>query len=245
MEALPTADDRELLERWHRDDDRSARAELIERYLGFAHALARRFSRGDEPLDDLEQVAAIGLVHAIDRFDIDRDVALTTFAMPTIVGELRRHFRDRVAPVRVPRPISELATEVGRVDESLTRDRGRAATVAEIAEQVGRTTDEVAEALVAARSRYTVPLDPVSSDELGLAETLGDEEPGYHVAEARAIMAPALRRLDGRETELLRLRFEEELSQSEIAARLAVSQMQVSRLLRRTLDDLRLQLVTA
>lgn len=245
MGTAVTADDRTLLERWHRDGDRAARTALIERYLGFAHALARRFAQGDEPLDDLEQVAAIGLVHAIDRFDLDRDVALTTFALPTITGELRRHFRDRVAPVRVPRPMRELASAVGRADERLTRDRGRSATVAEIAADVGRSTHDVDEALVATRCRYTVPLEPTSQEEASLAETIGDEEPGYRAAEVRAVVAPALRRLDGRETELLRLRFEEELSQSEIAARLAVSQMQVSRLLRRTLDDLRVQLSAA
>lgn len=245
MGPVAAPDDRTLLERWHRDGDRAARAALIERYLGFAHALARRFARGDEPLDDLEQVAAIGLVHAIDRFDLDRDVALTTFALPTITGELRRHFRDRVAPVRVPRPIRELATAVGRADERLTHDRGRSATVEEIAADVGRSADEVSEALAAARSRYTIPLEPFSPDESSLVEMIGDEEPGYDIAEMRADVAPALRRLDGRETELLRLRFEEELSQSEIASRLAVSQMQVSRLLRRTLDDLRVQLSTA
>ena len=245
MEPTTAPDDRTLLERWHHDGDRTARAALIERYLGFAHALARRFAQGDEPLDDLEQVAAIGLVHAIDRFDPTRDVALTTFALPTINGELRRHFRDRVAPVRVPRPIRELATAIGRADERLTHDHGRSATVAEIAEDVGRSAEEVNEALIAARSRYTIPLEPTSQDESSLADTIGDEEPGYGIAEMRADVAPALRRLDGRETELLRLRFEEELSQSEIATRLAVSQMQVSRLLRRTLDDLRVQLSTA
>lgn len=223
----------------------AARDLLVDRYLGFARAIARRYARGDEPLDDLEQVAAIGLVQAIDRFDLSRDVALSTFALPTITGELRRHFRDRVATVRVPRPLRELALRIHHADEHITRTQGRAATRTEIADELGCSPRDVDDARSAARSRFTAPLDPVSTEAQPLVETLGGEEPGFHEVEWRADLAPALRRLDERDAELLRLRFEEELSQSQIAARLAVSQMQVSRRLRRTLDDLRVSLHAA
>lgn len=230
--------DRVLLERWHRDRDEAARTALAERYLGFSRSVARRFARQSEPLDDLEQVAAIGLLHAIDRYDLEREVALTTFAMPTIVGELRRHFRDRVYAIRVPRGTRDLSIRVSAATERLGNELGRSPTPEEVARDLGQSTEAVLEALVSFASRYPAPLTHGEGDELGLAETLGTTDDGFARAEDRAFIEPALRGLDDRDVEILRLRFAEGLSQAEIAARLSISQMHVSRLLRRALNRL-------
>ncbi len=245
QDRIPTLPDRVLLERWHRDRDEAARDALTERYLGFSRSVARRFARMNEPIDDLEQVAAIGLLHAIDRYDIERDVALTTFAMPTIVGELRRHFRDRVYAIRVPRGTRDLSIRVTAATERLGNQLGRSPTPDELATELGQTKEAVLEALVSFASRYPSSLTHGDDDELGLVETLGVNDGGFEQAEDRAYIEPALKHLNDREAELLRLRFVEGMSQAEIAARLSISQMHVSRLLRRALSQLQGSLQTA
>jgi RNA polymerase sigma-B factor len=238
--------DRTLLIRWLRQNDVSAREALAARYLPYARALARRFATHGEPLDDLEQVAAIGLLKAIDRYDLERDAALTTYATPTIVGELRRHFRDRVWALHVPRGIQDLATQVTRKTEDLTRTQGRAPTVAELAEALGRSPEEVVEAIGSLASRHSQSLwSGGESEEYDRLEMIGDDDEGYDHVDARLELEPALRDLDERDRLILHLRFVDGLSQSQIATRVGISQMHVSRLLRRSLDSLYEQLSTA
>jgi len=230
-------EDRRLMTRWQNDGDRAARDELVRRHLRLAKAAARRFAGRGEPIEDLEQVAAIALVKAIDRFDLDREIAISTYATATIVGELRRHFRDRAWAIHVPRGIQELLGRLGRIEEEMTRE-GRAPTVRQLAAAAGCEVEEVVEALGAASARSTRPLDPWSADEHGLDETLGLPESGFEQADVRQLLSGPMGGLDERARTVLRLRFEEDLSQSEIALRLGCSQMHVSRILRATLDEL-------
>jgi RNA polymerase sigma-B factor len=238
-----TREDRRLLERYHRDGDREAREALVERFLPLARQLARRYQRGGEPLDDLIQVASLGLLKAIDRFEPDRPSAFSSFAVPTILGELKRHFRDRGWSVRVPRDLQEMAVRVERVAEELSRELGRAPTPGEIGEHIGATTEQVLEAREAAGAYRAVSLDrPRDDDEDGdgMTETMmGVEDPGFHLAEAAATVERLMGALTDREREVLRLRFEEDLTQSEIGARVGVSQMHVSRLIRQAVTRLR------
>jgi RNA polymerase sigma-B factor len=235
-------EDRRLLERYHRDGDQAAREALVERFLPLARQLARRYQRGSEPLDDLIQVASLGLLKAIDRFEPDRPTAFSSFAVPTILGELKRHFRDRGWSVRVPRDLQELAVRVERVSEELTRQLGRAPTPGEIGEQVGVTTEQVLEAREAAGAYRAVSLDrPRDDDEEGdgMSESMGVEDPGFGLAEDAATVQRLMSVLGDREQEVLRLRFEEDLTQSEIGLRVGVSQMHVSRLIRQAVERLR------
>jgi RNA polymerase sigma-B factor len=234
-------EDRRLLERYHRDGDRAAREALVQRFLPLARQLARRYQRGSEPLDDLTQVASLGLLKAIDRFDPDRASAFSSFAVPTILGELKRHFRDRGWSVRVPRDLQEMAVRVERVAEELSRSLGRAPTPDEIAQHVGVTTEQVLEAREAAGAYRAVSLDrPRDDDEDdGIADWMGIEDPGFRLAEAAATVQRLMAVLSDREREVLRLRFEEDLTQSEIGARVGVSQMHVSRLIRQAVARLR------
>ena len=239
-------DDLSLLRRVRESGDQAARDELLRRYLPFARALARRFALHGEPLDDLEQVAAIGLLKAIDRFDPSHEAALTTYATPTIVGELRRHFRDRVGAVHVPRGVQELAVLVGRTTEAMTAELGRTPTPRELAERTGRTVEEIVEAVGSVAARRAQSLTAADdADEPDRLAVLGDVDPGFEQAEDRAALAPALANLDARDRRILHLRFAEGLSQSEIAARVGISQMHVSRLLRRALQRLHEELETA
>jgi RNA polymerase sigma-B factor len=237
-----TREDRRLLERYHNDGDRAARDALVQRFLPLARQLARRYQRGSEPLDDLIQVASLGLLKAIDRFEPDRPSAFSSFAVPTILGELKRHFRDRGWSVRVPRDLQEMAVRVERVSEDLSRSLGRAPTPGEIAEHIGATTEQVLEAREAAGAYRAVSLDrPRDEDEEGegMSDTMGAEDPGFHLAEAAATVERLMGTLSEREREVLRLRFEEDLTQSEIGARVGVSQMHVSRLIRQAVTQLR------
>ena len=235
-----TDSDRTLLVRWRRDGDRAARTELAERYLPFARALARRFAARGEPLDDLEQIAAIGLLKAIDRYDLEREVALTTYAMPTMMGEIRRHFRDRAWALHVPRGLQELGAQLVRLTDQLTASLGRAPTVAELAAATRRTEEEVLEAIgsLSARSASSLWTGSGDSEEHDRLDAIGVDDAGYEQAEARIALAPALEELDDRDRQVLELRFVEGLTQSQIAARIGISQMHVSRLLRRALDRL-------
>jgi RNA polymerase sigma-B factor len=236
-------EDRRLLERYHRGGDASARAALVERFLPLARQLARRYQRAGEPLDDLIQVASLGLIKAIDRFDPARQTAFSSFAVPTILGELKRHFRDKGWSVRVPRDLQELAVKVDRVGDEIGRELGRAPTPQEIAERVGVSTEQVLEAREAAAAYRAVSLDrPRSDDEEdgdNFADVFGVEDPGFQLAESAATVQRLMRVLSEREREVLRLRFEEDLTQSEIGDRVGVSQMHVSRLIRQSISRLR------
>jgi RNA polymerase sigma-B factor len=239
--AARAREDRRLLERYHRDGDPAAREALVERFLPLARQLARRYQRGGEPLDDLNQVASLGLLKAIDRFEPDRPTAFSSFAVPTILGELKRHFRDRGWSVRVPRDLQEMSVRVEKVAETMGRELGRAPTPAEIADEIGITTERVLEAREAAGAYRAVSLDRPREDEEGegVAETFGAEDPGFGLAEDAATVESLMSVLSDREREVLRLRFAEDLTQSEIGARVGVSQMHVSRLIRQAVARLR------
>ena len=241
--AARTREDRRLLERYHQHGDAAARDALVQRFLPLARQLARRYQRGGEPLDDLVQVASLGLLKAIDRFEPGRETAFSSFAVPTILGELKRHFRDRGWSVRVPRDLQEMAVRVDRVTEELSRDLGRAPTPAEIAAHIGATTEQVLEAREAAAAYRAVsldrPRDEEDDDATGIADSVGAEDPGFSLAEDAATVQRLMRVLTEREREVLRLRFEEDLTQSEIGERVGVSQMHVSRLIRQSVARLR------
>jgi RNA polymerase sigma-B factor len=236
-------EDRRLLERLHHHGDQAAREQLAARFLPLARQLARRYQHGGEQLDDLVQVASLGLLKAIDRFDPARETAFSSFAVPTILGELKRHFRDKGWSVRVPRDLQELAVRVDRVTDELGRELGRAPTLAEVAERTGNTPEQVLEAREAAGAYRAVSLDRPRDDEEdgegGMAEAVGAEDPGFGVAEDAATVERLMRVLSAREREVLRLRFAEDLTQSEIGARVGVSQMHVSRLIRQAVAQLR------
>lgn len=233
-----------LLLRWRRTGDPRWRAAAIEAYLPLARRLAKRYDRGLEPLDDLHQVAYLGLVKAVDRFDPDFGVRFGSFAIPTITGELRRHFRDATWSIHMPRAVQESLLSVREATERLTERLGRAPTVGELAEATGLETEEIAEALQARAAKDPSSLDqPVGGPDedatMTLADALGREEDGFDLVDHRLAIAPALRALPHREREILFLRFGLDLTQSEIAQRVGCSQMQVSRLLRRALARLR------
>jgi RNA polymerase sigma-B factor len=241
--AARAREDRRLLIRLHRHGDPAAREALVQRFLPLARQLARRYQHGGEQLDDLIQVASLGLLKAIDRFDPARETAFSSFAVPTILGELKRHFRDKGWSVRVPRDLQELAVRVDRVTDELSRRLGRAPSVAEIAESIGTTAEQVLEAREASAAYRAVSLDrPREEDDesdAGVGSHVGIEDPGFRVAEDAATVERLMRVLSEREREVLRLRFAEDLTQSEIGQRVGVSQMHVSRLIRHAVSQLR------
>jgi len=236
--------DRELFAQARAGDER-AREQLVERYLPLARRLARRYQRSEEPQEDLVQVASLGLLKAVDRYDATRDTAFSSFAVPTVLGELRRHFRDRTWSVRVPRELQELALRVDRAVTALSTQEGRAPTVGEIAAAVDATEEQVLDALQAAGAYRAGSLDaPRSSageESSGetLADAIGAEEGGFERAEERATLQPMFARIGERERLVLTLRFGQDLTQAEIGERIGVSQMQVSRLIRQALARLR------
>src|SRR4051812_4085719 len=218
------------------------RDRLIEAHLGLAEYLARRFANRGVALDDLIQVASLGLVKAVERFEPDRGLEFSTFATPTIVGELKRHFRDKGWAVRVPRRVQELHVEVNTLVGELTQRLGRSPTIAELARMAGTSEEEVLEAMEAAQAYRSASIDaPVGdSDEgRGLAAQLGDEDENIFAAENRMLITSLLTTLPRREQLMLRLRFYEGMTQSQIADRLGISQMHVSRLLTKSLAMLR------
>jgi RNA polymerase sigma-B factor len=248
MHVLHDADrakeERLLFARFTDTRDPSLRDALVERYLPLARQLARRYQRPDEPLDDLMQVASLGLVKAVDRFDATRDVAFSSYAVPTILGEIKRHFRDRTWAVRVPRDLQELALKVDRLVSDLTRELHRQPSVTELAERLHASEEQVLEALEAAGAYRATSFDAPRGAEAEPGETLADSvggpESGYLRAEERATIDQLMQTITPREREVLRLRFEEDLTQAEIGARIGVSQMQVSRLIRQAVARLRL-----
>jgi RNA polymerase sigma factor, sigma-70 family/RNA polymerase sigma-70 factor, sigma-B/F/G subfamily len=237
------AKDRDLLQRYHEQGDRAARQQLIERYMSLVRSLARRYASRGEQLDDLIQIGAIGLIKAIDRFDLDRGVELTTYATPNIIGEIKRNFRDHGWAVRVPRGLQELSIQLMRVVEQLTGELARSPTIPELAEATGASEEEVLEALESSRAYTPLSLSVGPSgdddDELDPLESIGTEEHEYEISEDRAVLEPGMRVLDAREREIIRLRFYEGLTQSQIAQQIGISQMHVSRLIRRALEKAR------
>ncbi|MEX2194680.1 MAG: SigB/SigF/SigG family RNA polymerase sigma factor [Thermoleophilaceae bacterium] len=216
-----------------------SRDELVARHLPLAIGLARRYRSATESQDDLVQVAALALVKAVDRFDPDRHASLSSYAVPTILGELKRHFRDRSWAVRPPRDLQELALRTVKADAALSRRLGRSPTVAELSAELGVSSEQVIEARDAARAYSAVPLDtPFEDGEEGREGSLGAEDPGYRQVEQRAVLGSLMAQLEPREREILRLRFMDDLTQSEIAERMGLSQMHVSRLIRRSLAAL-------
>jgi RNA polymerase sigma-B factor len=236
--------DKVLLRRYHEQGDLAAREQLIEQYMSLVRSLARRYSYRGEQLEDLVQIGAIGLIKAIDRFDVNRGVELTTYATPNIIGEIKRHFRDRGWSVRVPRGLQELNIQLSRLIEELTVQNGRSPTIPELAKAAGVTDEEVLEALESGRAYSSLSLSVGSGGhdddgELDPLESLGTEEHQYEVSEDRAVLAPGFRVLDERERKILHLRFFEGLTQSQIAQQVGISQMHVSRLIRRSLEKIR------
>jgi RNA polymerase sigma-B factor len=226
------------------EEEKAAQRErLVEQYIGLVEFLARRFRNRGEPLEDLVQVGTIGLLKAIDRFDLERGVEFSTYATPTIVGELKRHFRDKGWAVRVPRRLQELHLELTKTVSLLGQELGRSPTVAEIAESTGTDEETVLEGLEIAQAYNFTSLDaPIESDDGGstsFADQLGTQDEHLENLEYRASLAPEVAKLPDRERTILYLRFFKGLTQSEIADRLGISQMHVSRLLNRTLGQLR------
>jgi RNA polymerase sigma-B factor len=222
-----------------RTRDPRVRDRLIEAHLGLAAYLARRYSNRGESTDDLVQVASMALVKAVDRFDPERDVTFSTFATRTIVGELKRHFRDRTWSVRPPRRLQELCLEVTHHVEALTQSMGRAPKVSELAAACAVSESDVIEALEAAQSYRSVSLDEPGVDGATLGSSLGGEDESFANAESRAAFAPYLDALPARAQKILQLRFIDGLTQSEIGKVVGLSQMQVSRILSTSLAALR------
>jgi RNA polymerase sigma-B factor len=234
-----------LLRAIHEDGDAGARRQLAEEMLPLARALANRYAGRGEPLDDLIQVACIGILKAIDGFDITRAVRFSSYATPTVLGELKRHFRDRTWAMRVPRGLQELQLRVARARERLTNELGRSPTVDELAVAVDAPFEEVLLTIESVGARRARSLDEPMGDDVTLADALGAQDPELDRAEMRAMLDSALDVLSRRDREVLRLRFEQDLTQSQIADRIGVSQMQVSRLIRQSLARLRLDIERA
>jgi RNA polymerase sigma-B factor len=228
--------------RRHREGDAHARAELIERYMPLARSLALRYRRASEPLDDLVQVAPVGLVKAVDRWDPERGLAFSSYAVPTILGELRRYFRDATWDVRPARDLQELCLAVEDAREALWGQLGRSPTVDDLAGRLGRSQEEIVEALQATEGRSVRSLDaPVHDEEEDSAsagDLIGRHDAEYDRVEAGVTLERLTGILDDRAREILRLRFAEDLLQSEIAERVGCSQMHVSRIIRSSLEKL-------
>jgi RNA polymerase sigma-B factor len=235
-------EERQLFEAYLGHGDLGARERLVTRFLPLARQLARRYSNAGEPMDDLIQVASVGLVKAIDRYELDRGTAFSSFAVPTILGEIKRYFRDTGWTLRVPRAVQERRMKVNRAIPTLTGKLGRSPTTAEIAEQIEASSEEVLEALEAAVAYEPVSLDtsPGSEDDDETwAQSIGAEDHGYKLVEYSATLAPAMAALPDRERLILHMRFAEDMTQSEIADRIGISQMHVSRLIRKALETMR------
>jgi RNA polymerase sigma-B factor len=232
LAALPESDPRR----------QRVRDELVEMHLPLVEYLARRFRNRGEPLDDLVQVATIGLIKSVDRFDIERGVEFSTYATPTIVGEIKRHFRDKGWAIRVPRRLQELKLSLTKATSELSQKNGRAPTVAELAQHLGLSEEEILEGLESANAYSAVSLDAPDAgddDSPAVADSLGTTDDSLEGVEYRESLKPLLEKLPAREKKILLLRFFGNMTQSQIAAELGISQMHVSRLLARTLAQLR------
>ena len=234
--------ERALFLRWQRDGDPAAREALVERFAPFTRNLARRYSRSSEPFEDLVQVAMLGLLKAIDRYDLERGHSFQSYAVPTILGEMRRYFRDSGWAVHVPRGSQERALKVRSAHELLMEERGHAPTVDELSEYLSLDAEEVLDALQVLNGYETASLDsprPGAPENASYADSIGEDDVHYERVELGLTVASGMRKLEPRDLSILRMRFVEDLTQTQIAAAVGISQMQVSRLLRRSLDQLR------
>jgi RNA polymerase sigma-B factor len=236
-------EDQELFARYGDKHDPVDRDLLVERFMPLARSLAARYLRRDEPFDDIFQVACLGLLKAIDGFDVSRGRAFSSYAVPTIVGEIKRHYRDRTWMVHVPRDLQDLTLKVDRTAQQLERELLRKPTVTEIADKLEVSDEDVLEALQASRAHRVGSLDAPVRDEEDPASTVGDRigtpELGFGRAESRAMLSRLMTVLSARDRLVLRLRYEEDLTQEQIGQRVGISQMQVSRVLRQCIVKLR------
>jgi RNA polymerase sigma-B factor len=241
--AVAVRDDEWLLRSYRQDGDLDAREELAVRFMPLARQLAARYRHSGESIDDLAQVACVGLLKAIDRYDPEAGTGFTRYALPTMLGELKRHFRDKGWAVRVPRATQELVLKVNEALGTLPAKLGRAARPRDVAEAIGVSVEEVLEAMEAATAYEATSLDAPRAtgdedEEWTHGGTLGDEDPGYELVELSHALQGTLAALPPRDRLILRLRFERDLTQAEIAELVGISQMHVSRLLRRSLERL-------
>src|SRR3954471_7227644 len=234
--------ERELLRRYHEKGDQRARDQLAEEMLPLARALAGRYTGRGEPRDDLVQVACIGIMKAIDGFDLDREVRFSSYATPTVLGEIKRYFRDKTWAMRVPRGMQELQLEIARARDKLTNQLGRSPNVQELAEAVDAPFEEVLQTIQSQDARRTRSLQEPVGEDMTLAGPVGALDPEMGRAEMRVLLEGAFDVLSDRDQEVLRLRFAEDLTQTEISKRSGVSQMQVSRLIRQSLARLRMDI---
>jgi RNA polymerase sigma-B factor len=230
-----------LLVAYHREGDQSARDTALVELMPLVRALASRYAGRGEPLEDLVQAGSIGLIKAVDRFDPDRGIKFSSYAIPTIVGEIKRHFRDKAWAMHVPRRLKELSLRLSHTLDELTTELGRSPTIAELAEATGVEEEDVVDALDSSNAYSTrslhAPYEEGGDD--SLADKLGEEDTGYAEVEDGALVAAGLDALDERERQIVELRFFEEMTQSQLAAEVGISQMHVSRLLRRALATMR------
>jgi RNA polymerase sigma-B factor len=236
-------DSHDLFTRWQRDRDPAAREALVRQYMPLTRGLARRYGRSSEPFEDLLQVASLGLLKALDRYDAERGYPFASFAVPTILGEMRRYFRDSGWAVHVPRGAQERALKVRDAQEHLANEHGRAPTVNQLAEFLEIDSEEVIDALQAIQAYDTLSLDAprprADGEAVAYGDTVGQDDERYELVELDATVTAVLGRIPPRERLILRMRFVEDLTQTEIAERAGISQVQVSRLLRRSLEQLR------
>ena len=235
--------DAQMLRHYARTRDPGIREQLVHRYLPLARYAASQYRRGSEPYDDLLQVASVGLLKALDRYDPVRGAAFSSYALPTMSGELRRHFRDRSWAVRPPRELQEQALAVEKAATALERELGHSPTISELAQRADLEEEQVLEAREALTARmstsFSQPVHGREEDELDLGSRLGVDDAGFEEAEHRATLSELGRALTTREREIVRLRFEEDLTQAEIGKLVGLSQMHVSRVLRAAIDKLR------
>jgi RNA polymerase sigma-B factor len=231
--------ERELLRRYHEKGDTRARDTLAEEMVPLARALAGRYTGRGEPLEDLVQVACVGIMKAIEGFDITREVRFSSYATPTVLGEIKRHFRDKTWAMRVPRGMQELQIVLAKARDEMTTELGRSPTVQELADRVEQPFEEVLATIQSQDARRTRSLDEPMGEDITLADSIGARDPEIGLAEMRVLLDGALDVLSERDQEVLRLRFAEDLTQTEISSRVGVSQMQVSRIIRQALARLR------
>jgi RNA polymerase sigma-B factor len=234
-------DETEVLRLFERiPEDSTARDELVARFQPLAEYFARRFAGRGEPIEDLNQVASIGLLNAIDRFEPTREARFATYAAATILGDLKRHLRDKAWAIRVPRSLQELGLRMNRLIPQLSQELGRSPTIQELANRLEATPEEVLEAMDAAQAYSTASLDaPIGEDGRNPMETIGGRDPSLELVERWTAIAPAIKDLPDRERRILYLRFFAGMTQSEIAKDIGVSQMHISRILSHTLERLR------
>ncbi len=232
---------RELFALYKEQGDEDARNELVMSHLNLVRFLASKFKNRGEPLDDLVQVGTIGLIKAIDRFDPERGLEFTTYATPTILGEIKRHFRDKGWSVRVPRRLQELSSKVNQATDELTKELQRTPSTEEVASKLGVTVEEVLEAMESSSAYSSVPLEAGGSDDddaPAVIDHYASVDQDLAASDDRMVIEDTIKEFSPREQEVIRMRFNDNLTQVEIAKRLGVSQVQVSRLLRRTLKKL-------